>query len=76
MPILSPEGIRENPWNVLSHDCPTSARRSCRKSPGLLPTIAEKSESLLANAIRRQMYVTAQQWYVPAEWQPGGADAH
>ncbi len=35
-----------------------------------------KSESLLVNAIRQQMYVPTQQWYAPAEWQPGGPDAH
>jgi hypothetical protein len=69
MPDLTIEAIRENPWNVLTHNLPN-------RSPPLLLEIAwlaadycHKSEGLLANAVREQMYV-------PPEWRPGGPDGH
>jgi hypothetical protein len=76
MPILSLEAIRENPWNVLSHDLPNQCPPLLLEIAWLAADYCGKSESLLVNAIRQQMYLPAQQRYVPAEWRPGGPDAH
>ncbi len=76
MPTLSLETIRENPQNVLSHDLPVRCDRLLLEMAWLAADYCRKSESLLVNAIRQQMYLPAQQWYVPAEWRPGGPDAH
>jgi hypothetical protein len=76
MPILSLKAIRENPWNVLSHDLPNKCPPLLLEIAWLAADYCGKSESLLVNAIRQQMNLPAQQRYVPAEWRPGGPDAH
>jgi hypothetical protein len=76
MPILSLEAIRENPWNVLSHELPDQCQPLLLEIAWLAADYCSKSESLLLNAIRQQMDVPAQQRYIPAEWRPGGPDAH
>ena len=69
MAMLTIEAIRENPWNVLTHKLPDACGPLLLEVAWLAADYCRKSESLLVNAVRQNIYA-------PPEWRPGGPDAH
>jgi hypothetical protein len=71
MPILTIEAIRENPWNVLSHELPPNPSLLLLRLARMAADYCRRSENLL-------MFAVLDGEYLPVEWQnsPDSPDAH
>jgi predicted transcriptional regulator len=71
MPTLTLEAIRQNPWNVLTHDLPSDPSHLLLRVARLAASYCREAEYMLVLAIRAGDYV-------PAGWTGGenDSDAH
>jgi len=71
MPVLTIEAIRQNPWNVLTHELPADPGELLLTAARLAATYCRDGEFLLATAARDGGYVPA--WWDDTDATP---DAH
>jgi hypothetical protein len=62
MPILTIEAIRQNPWNVLSHELPHDPSLLLLRLARMAADYCRRSENLL-------MFAVPDGEYLPVEWQ-------
>jgi hypothetical protein len=72
MPLLTIEVLRENPWNVLSHELPQHPSRVLLYLAALTARYCRGSEYMLMHAARRGDYIPT--WWRPDR--PVQPDAH
>lgn len=71
MPTLTIEALRENLWNVISHELPPHPPRVLLHLAAMAASYCRNSEYMLMHAARRGEYTPT--WWRPGQVQP---DAH
>jgi hypothetical protein len=71
MPTLTLEAIRDNPWNVITHDLPSDPSELLLRTARLAASYCREAEYMLVVAVRAGEYVPA--WWTGGEDDP---DAH
>lgn len=71
MPTLTLEAIRQNPWNVITHDLPSESSELLLRTARLAASYCRQSEHLIMLAARDGDYAPA--WWTGGENDP---DSH
>jgi hypothetical protein len=70
MPILTLEAIRQNPWNVITHDLPSDPTPLLLRTARLAASYCREAEYTLVVAARNGDYAPA--WWTGSENEPDG----